>query len=414
METIGKIYFYDTNAVLDLQDRIFDTKFYLSSVTLDELEKIKTSSRHDEAVKYKARKILHLLDEKSDEYKVVIYTTAIENIINEKNIEVSPDTKIISCCVFSKGLLPKGEEFVFVTNDIACKMIARKIFNLTVKGVNDEPVDIYKGYREISLDEQEMAHFYQNLSENVLGLLTNEYLLLKDCDGNIVDKLKWDGEAYQTIRSKPYKSNMFGTLKPLDDIQSFAMDSINTNDITVLYGKAGSGKTTLPLNYIMQEIEKGRYKKCYIVYSYEPLKGAKTLGFEKGDHITKLIYSASIGNILASKFGDIQQVEYMIDRDMLDIIPTANIRGWECPSDSILLCTESQNLDVYTLKTIIQRCKSGCKQIYEGDVIEQKDTNIQNVGINRLIDVFKGYKSFGCVKLKNNYRSELSDLADKM
>ena len=414
METIGKIYFYDTNAVLDLQDRIFDTKFYLSSVTLDELEKIKTSSRHDEAVKYKARKILHLLDEKSDEYKVVIYTTAMENIINEKNIEVSPDTKIISCCVFSKGLLPKGEEFVFVTNDIACKMIARKIFNLTVKGVNDEPVDIYKGYREISLDEQEMAHFYQNLSENVLGLLTNEYLLLKDCDGNIVDKLKWDGEAYQTIRSKPYKSNMFGTLKPLDDIQSFAMDSINTNDITVLYGKAGSGKTTLPLNYIMQEIEKGRYKKCYIVYSYEPLKGAKTLGFEKGDHITKLIYSASIGNILASKFGDIQQVEYMIDRDMLDIIPTANIRGWECPSDSILLCTESQNLDVYTLKTIIQRCKSGCKQIYEGDVIEQKDTNIQNVGINRLIDVFKGYKSFGCVKLKNNYRSELSDLADKM
>ena len=259
-----------------------------------------------------------------------------------------------------------------------------------------------------------MAHFYQNLSENVLGLLTNEYLLLKDCDGNIVDKLKWDGEAYQTIRSKPYKSNMFGTLKPLDDIQSFAMDSINTNDITVLYGKAGSGKTTLPLNYIMQEIEKGRYKKCYIVYSYEPLKGAKTLGFEKGDHITKLIYSASIGNILASKFGDIQQVEYMIDRDMLDIIPTANIRGWECPSDSILLCTESQNLDVYTLKTIIQRCKSGCKQIYEGDIIEQKDTNIQNVGINRLIDVFKGYKSFGCVKLKNNYRSELSELADKM
>ena len=78
------------------------------------------------------------------------------------------------------------------------------------------------------------------------------------------------------------------------------------------------------------------------------------------------------------------------------------------------MVTESQNLDVYTLKTIIQRCKSGCKQIYEGDIIEQKDTNVQNVGINRLIDVFKGHKSFGCVKLKNNYRSELSELADLM
>ena len=402
--------FYDTNAILKLQDKIFKEDFIISSVTLQELEHIKVSRNKDDQVKYEARKALHLLDDNSDKYDVVVYDNAIENYILGKNMEITPDTKIVGSCAFIKAM----KDVVFVTDDIACKMIASKIFNLTVKGVNNEPVDIYKGYREISLDEQEMAHFYQNLSENVLGLLTNEYLLLKDCDGNIVDKLKWDGEAYQTIRSKPYKSNMFGTLKPLDDIQSFAMDSINTNDITVLYGKAGSGKTTLPLNYIMQEIEKGRYKKCYIVYSYEPLKGAKTLGFEKGDHITKLIYSASIGNILASKFGDIQQVEYMIDRDMLDIIPTANIRGWECPSDSILLCTESQNLDVYTLKTIIQRCKSGCKQIYEGDIIEQKDTNIQNVGINRLIDVFKGYKSFGCVKLKNNYRSELSELADKM
>ena len=402
--------FYDTNTILKLQDKIFEENFIISSVTLQELEHIKVSRNKDDQVKYEARKALHLLDDNSDKYDVVVYDNAIENYILGKNMEITPDTKIVGSCAFIKAM----KDVVFVTDDIACKMIARKIFNLTVKGVNDEPVDIYKGYREISLDEQEMAHFYQNLSENVLGLLTNEYLLLKDCDGNIVDKLKWDGEEYQTIRSKPYKSNMFGTLKPLDDIQSFAMDSINTNDITVLYGKAGSGKTTIPLNYIMQEIEKGRYKKCYIVYSYEPLKGAKTLGFEKGDHITKLIYSASIGNILASKFGDIQQVEYMIDRDMLDIIPTANIRGWECPSDSILLCTESQNLDVYTLKTIIQRCKSGCKQIYEGDVIEQKDTNIQNVGINRLIDVFKGYKSFGCVKLKNNYRSELSELADKM
>ena len=328
-------------------------------------------------------------------------------IIEDKGLENTPDNQICACAA-------SLDNVIFVTNDIACKMIAKNIFGLNVESVSEESNEIYKGYVEISLNDEDMAHFYENLNKNSLGLLTNQYLILKNSNDEIVDKLKWDGEMYQTIRCKPYKSNMFGTLKPLDDIQAFAMDSINTNDITVLYGKAGSGKTTLPLNYIIQEIEKGRYKKCYIVYSYEPLKGAKTLGFEKGDHLTKLIYSASIGNILASKFGDIHQVEYMIERDMLDIIPTANIRGWECPSDSILLCTESQNLDVYTLKTIIQRCKSGCKQIYEGDVIEQKDTTIQNVGINRLIDVFKGHKSFGCVKLKNNYRSELSELADLM
>jgi len=247
-----------------------------------------------------------------------------------------------------------------------------------------------------------MAYFYEHQNENMFGLLINQYLILKDDKNKIVDTLKWIGETYDTVRYKAYKSNMFGTLKPLDEIQVCAMDSINTNDITVLYGKAGSGKTTLPLNYIMQNLEKGKFKKLYVIYSYEPLKGAKTLGFEKGDHITKLLYSASIGNILASKFGDISQVEYMIERQMLDIIPTANIRGVEFEEDSVVLCTESQNLDVYTLKTIIQRCKEGCKQIYEGDIIEQKDTDIQQIGMSRLIEVFKGNKKFGCIKLKNN------------
>ena len=383
-------------------------------MTLQELEEIKISSRKDDEVKYKARKALHLLDENSDKYDVVVYTTAMENYINEKQVEISPDTKIIACCSFSQGLLPKGEKFVFVTNDIACKMIASKIFGLEVESVDRNKPDEYKGFVEKSLSEEEMAYFYEHISQNIYGLLTNEYLIIKNDKNEVVDTLKWDGEMYEAVRCKPFKSNMFGTLKPLDEVQSCAMDSINCNDITVLYGKAGSGKTTLPLNYIMQGLEKGKIKKLYVIYSFEPLKGAKTLGFEKGDHVTKLLYSASIGNILASKFGDLAQVEYMIDRQQLDIIPTANIRGVEFESDSCVLVTEAQNLDVYTLKTILQRCKEGCKQIYEGDIIEQKDTNIQNIGINRLIDVFKGHKSFGCVKLKNNYRSPLSELADLM
>ena len=374
---------------------------------MEELENIKTSSRKDEETKYKARKLLHILDENSDKYKVVITTKNIISIIDDFGLENTPDNQICACAYSIPDIL-------FITNDISCKTIAKWIFGLDISSISTIQEDLYKGYRDITLSENDMAYFYEHLNENVFNLLTNEYVIIRNADNEVVDKLKWDGGMYQTIRNKPFKSNMFGTLKPLDDIQSFAMDSINTNDITVLYGKAGSGKTTLPLNYILQEIEKGRYKKCYMVYSYEPLKGAKTLGYEKGDHVTKLIYSASIGNILASKFGDLQQVEYMLDRGMLDIIPTANIRGVEFESDSICMVTESQNLDVYTLKTIIQRCKSGCKQIYEGDIIEQKDTNVQNVGINRLIDVFKGHKSFGCVKLKNNYRSELSELADLM
>ena len=411
MFSIGTVKFYDTDALLVLGDRAFEESFALSSITLQELENIKTSRNKSDEIKHQARTIVRLLDENSDKYNVVVYDDDIAQIIHMHKMQEYPDTQIIA----SAKYLSEKENVTFISGDIACKIIAKNIFGLNVEGIDIVEEDIkYKGFKEVSLTEDDMAHFYENMTSNMFGLLTNEYLILKDIREEVVDTLKWNGETYETIRCKPYKSNMFGTLKPLDEIQVCAMDSMNCNDITVLYGKAGSGKTTLPLNYIMQGLEKGKIKKLYVIYSFEPLKGAKTLGFEKGDHITKLLYSASIGNILASKFGDLAQVEYMIDRHQLDIIPTANIRGVEFESDSCVLVTEAQNLDVYTLKTILQRCKEGCKQIYEGDIIEQKDTNIQNIGINRLIDVFKGHKSFGCVKLKNNYRSPLSELADLM
>lgn len=52
--------------------------------------------------------------------------------------------------------------------------------------------------------------------------------------------------------------------------------------------------------------------------------------------------------------------------------------------------------------------------MYEGDIIEQRDTNIVTSGISRLIEVFKGHESFGCIKLKHNYRNPLGELADKL
>lgn len=390
---------------------MFDENFYISSITLHELEHIKINKNKDEEIRYKARKLAHLLDDNFDKYTVVVYNLEISDYItNQLRLDADiPDNQIVGTAKY----LSRNNDIIFITNDICLKNIARSV-ELEVCSVDESYIEEYKGYTVKIVTENEMAYFYEHLQENTFNLLVNEYLILKNENNEIVDTLKWTNDGYTTIRCKPFKSNMFGTLKPLDEIQSFAMDSINTNDITVLYGRAGSGKTTLPLNYIMQSIEKGKYKKLYIVYSYETLKGAKTLGYEKGDHITKILYSASIGNILASKFGDIEHVEYMIEKGMLDIIPTANIRGIEFESDSILLCTESQNLDVYTLKTILQRCKEGCKQIYEGDIIEQKDTNTQDIGIRRLIEIFKGNEKFGCVKLKNNYRSQLSELADLM
>lgn len=381
-------------------------------MSINELEEIKTNRNKTEDVKYVARKAVRFLNQYPEKYGVVVYDNLIRSKYLDTGLDESHDVQIIKCAAYTKD---QKYEIEFVSDDILARIIARDYFELDTAGMKDNHQDLYKGYIVKSLSDDEIANIYNHMDVNTYDMCLGQYLIVKNLNNENIQIFKWTEIGYDTIIQKPmFKSNMLGTLKPLDDIQRCAIDSIVNNDITVLYGRAGSGKTTLPLNYAMQMIEKGTFKKCHIVYSYEPLKGAKTLGYEKGDHVTKLLYSGSIGNILASKFGDLQQVEYMIERNMIDIIPTANIRGVEFESDSIVIVTEAQNLDVYTLKTIIQRCKDGCKQIYEGDVIEQKDTDLSSIGINRLIEVFKGHPKFGCLKLKNNYRGELTELADRM
>ena len=228
---MGKKKFYDTNAVLKLQSKIFEDDFALSSTTLHELEHIKTNRNKDEEVKYNARKVIHLLDTYSDKYDVVTFTTDVDELMHEYGVFDSPDNEIIACAKYYS----KENDIIFITNDICCKVIAKDIFKLDVESVGDNIDDNYKGFVEKSLSEEEMAYFYEHISQNIYGLLTNEYLIIKNDKNEVVDTLKWDGEMYEAVRCKPFKSNMFGTLKPLDEIQSCAMDSINCNDITVLY-----------------------------------------------------------------------------------------------------------------------------------------------------------------------------------
>ena len=400
------IRFYDTNAILT--DCTDISNVVISSKTLEELENIKSSSHKDNDIKYKARVAVRAIREQKPE--IVVVQKSDYDKIEELGLEITNDNLIIA----SAWRYSQENPLVFVTHDVLCGLIAEKYFGLDVEELELKNDDIYKGFRVVQPTNEELSQVYsKDNCENIFGCLVNEYVIINDSDGNFCDVVKWNGEKYATLNTKSFKSRAFSNVKPLDEIQRCAFDSIVTNDITVLYGRSGSGKTTIPLSYIMSNVESQKYKKCVIIYDFETLKGAKTLGFTPGTLNEKIITQGAIGNILSSKFGDMSEVERLMASGMIEIIPTANIRGYEISSDEICFVTEGQNLDTYTLKTIIQRCKAGAKIIIEGDIIEQHDNN-REVGLLKMIEVFKGYKSFGCVKLKNNYRSEIGELADRL
>ena len=398
--------FYDTNAIL--MDCSNISNGVISSKTIEELENIKTNSLKDSEIKYKARQAVRAINEQNPE--IIVVQQIDYDKVNSLNLEINNDNLIIASA-FRYSTINNNEPITFITNDILCRLIANTYFGLAVDDIKNKE-EIYKGYKIVKPTDEELALVYEkDNSENIFGCSLNEYAIIKDSNDSFCDIVKWVGDKYVTVSTKPFKSRAFGTIKPLDEVQRCAFDSIVSNHITVLYGKSGTGKTTIPLSYIMSNIENQKYRKCVIVHDFETLKGAKTLGFTPGTLEEKIMTQGSIGNILISKFGDVSEVERLLASEMISIVPTANIRGYEISADEICYVTEAQNLDTYTLKTIIQRCKSGAKIIFEGDIIEQHDSN-REIGLYRMIDIFKGHKTFGCVKLKTNYRDEIGELAD--
>ena len=411
---MGKKKFYDTNAILDLQDKMFEDNFCISSISLQEMENIKTSGRKDEETKYKARKALHLLDENRDKYEVVIYTTAMENYIVEKQLEVTPDTKIIASCAFSRGLLPQDTDFVFVTNDIACKMIASKIFDLEVESVGEKELDEYKGFVEKSLSEDEMAYFYEHNSENIFGLFINQYLILKDEKDEIVDAYRWNGTQHEPLFKRNIQSLYFDKLKSKDIYQSCAIDSLMNCTITAITGKAGSGKSLLALMSAMYLIEKGKYDRIVVMFNPTKTRGASDMGFYGGDFIDKAMQN-SIGQILTTKFGDRYAVDLLLSQNKLKLVSMADCRGMEISDSEILWITESQNTSIDLIKLCLSRVSSGAKVFIEGDYLSQVDSNAfdgNNNGLKRMIDVFKGHEEFGYVQLQNVWRSKIAELCE--
>ena len=410
--------FYDTCALLELQDKVFDQFFYISEITILEMNRIKEDKSKTDELRYKVRNMVRLLHENKDKYKLICFHSEIQEHLKKVYFNYYfSDIGIIasaSYCNLHKEYFG-NDEIIFCTYDLLCEEIASNIFNLKTEWAKDNynKDNLYLGYKIEKISDEDYMDLINGNCKKDFGCIKNEYFIPIDRFGNSKSVFKMKDNNFEEIKPISFKSKLMGNVKPLDLVQLCAFDSIEQNSITVLYGKSGSGKTTIPLSYIMKGIENQKFRKLHIIYHYEPLKGAKTLGYEKGDHIEKLLKTGSIGNILTSKFGDMSIVESMIQNGKLDIIPTANIRGVEFGSDDVVYCTESQNIDTYTLKTIIQRCKSGCKQIYEGDILEQ--TDISGIsGMFKMIDIFKGHEEFGCIKLKNRYRDTLSDLADKL
>lgn len=418
---MGKFYFYDTCALLDNpMEALKRDNLYISSITLNELEDIKTSGRKDEETKYNARKLLHLLEENEDKYTILLYTTEIDKIITEFSLPLTNDSKIIASAYSLKQEKEiEDENFIFCTKDLACKAIASGL-KLKVNYEKDNTQKEYTGFRSVVMSESNLADFYSNTlfrQINCYNLIQGQYLIIKNRDGEIVDKYKWDYGKYTSIPYRKAESKMFGKIVPKDVYQQIGLDALYSNKITMLQGPAGSGKSYLSFAYMFSLLEQNKIEKIIIFCNTVATKGSAKLGFYPGSRDEKLLDS-QIGNLLASKLGSKTEVERMIQDETLVLLPMSDIRGYDTTGmNAAIYISEAQNLDIELMKLALQRIGEDSICILDGDSNAQVDSSLyagSNNGMRRVSEVFRGTDIYGEVKLQTIHRSKIAALAQKM
>lgn len=414
---MGSIKFYDTNALLDSYEKLDKVDyFYTSSVVLHELEHIKTSKNKDDEVRFKARQVSKYLRDNSTKYECVVVQKKHYDLLEELNLDVNNDNLIISCAKQYEN--ENGKKVIFVTNDVCCLNVAQKIFDMEVESINKLECDIYRGYVEKQMTDEELSYFYQTgLNKNTYGLLMNQYLIVKDSNGYTIDSYKWNGIKLVQTEVKNMKSMSLGNLKPMDRYQMCVLDSFQTNQITMIKGKAGSGKSYLSMGYLFAQLEKGKIDRIIIFTNPVATRGASKLGFYPGTKNEKLLDSG-IGNFLCSKLGDRLAVEMLLSQNKVILLPMSDIRGYDTGGMKAgIYITEAQNMSIDLMKLALQRIGQDCTCIIDGDYNTQVDDVCfegANNGMRRMSQVFRGQDFYGEVELNVIYRSKIAEIADLM
>ena len=401
----------DTNTLLRNPEVLYEGNVILTSMVLRELEhlELKKENRQLQYEIRKAKRVITKLREEENLLEILDISDFEDTLVAYPNAAYADNVILAYALKNGYGLL---------TGD---QLLIDKAISVGVPYKSPETDSTYvehRGYKAIQLSGHQQKELFQNLDVNPCGLVTNEYLIIQNLSGETEGILRWTGTCLvdiETGMANGFSTQHFGKFSPRDEQQIMAVDSIVNNQLTVIRGKAGTGKSLIALNTAWHLVEKHGYR-LVIFTNPTPLKDAQELGFFKGDQLDKILQT-SLGIMLKSKFGDMNEVREQIISGRLDILPFVELRGYDTgESKTIIFCTEAQNLNSSLLKLGLQRITETAKVIIDGDYTAQvdKDSYQYDNGMKRMSEVFRGNELYGEIELQNIYRSRLANIADQM
>jgi phosphate starvation-inducible PhoH-like protein len=193
----------------------------------------------------------------------------------------------------------------------------------------------------------------------------------------------------------------------LNDEQTDAINNIAQSDVTLLIGKAGSGKTLTACCAALQLLQTKQIQKIYIT---RPTVTDQSLamGFLPGDLKEKMDpWVAPLYANLDSLVGKAERIA-LIEKDLVELAPLAYMRG-RTFLDACIIVDEVQNVTSPQLEMTLTRLGLGSKMILCGDLRQVDLKKSADSGLPLLVKASTQIKGLMCIELKTNHRHPIVD-----
>lgn len=387
------MYFLDTNILLKHLGKVEKlNKFYISSITLQELEDIKTSGKKSEDVRYAARRAVRWLNENESKYECILYS---EVVSQPRDDSYSNDCKIIQCCV--EVIRNENEPVTFLTDDLLCKLIAQREFGVPVESWANSGEYIYKGYKEIAGTSDEINSYMINFNPDDWTL--NEYLIINNEDDGTTKEMRFDGSGFVALRLPPSRY-----IKGKNALQRCALDAMMNFNIVAVLGFYGSGKSFLCTKMGLYFVtEKGSCSKMVCIR--ETRGEGEQQGYLPGTLEEKI--SPFNFPIVQQLDGGEWEMEKLKSNGQLEFQVPYYMKGTTY-NETCMVVDEAEDLKEAQIRLIGTRVGENSKLFISGDYKQSVINKTQDNALIKMCNELKGDPDFACICLEEDVRSSIS------
>lgn len=154
------------------------------------------------------------------------------------------------------------------------------------------------------------------------------------------------------------------TIKPRSDGQKKLMDSIDSKNLTMALGPAGTGKTYLAVCKAVEALERGEVER--IILSRPAMEAGESLGYLPGALEDKMApYLRPLFDALGDRLGGKKVRQYM-DDGTIEIAPVGFMRG-RTLNNAFVVIDEAQNCTYQQIKMLLSRLGWNSTMVVTGD-----------------------------------------------